>query len=173
MPEPFSAAGAEYLEQLLGAAIRAPAAGHDPASGRVVAKLIVALVAKGEDARLEPYLSCSPGRRAVFEVTCYDEDERPASWITDLGAGQAIRAAAKFATARPDGTITVVARDDSGAHRRVLVARGPVATYQFPETAAAEEVAPAEAEAAPGTGHAVGNAAPTRHPARERPSGRP
>jgi len=35
MPEPFATAGADYLEQLLRAAIHAPAAADDPASGRV------------------------------------------------------------------------------------------------------------------------------------------
>ncbi|MDQ2826131.1 MAG: hypothetical protein M3Y04_04085, partial [Actinomycetota bacterium] len=125
MSDPFAVAGTDYLEQLLRAAIRVPAAASDPAGGRVVASLMVALVAKGEDERIEPYLSCSPGRRSVYEVTCYDEAGRPASLVTGLAAGQAIRAAARFAAARTDRTVTVVARDDIGHERCVLVGQGP------------------------------------------------
>lgn len=132
MPEPFANAGADYLEQLLRAAMHVPAAAADPASGRVVARLMVALGAKREDERLEMYLSCSPGRRSVYEVTCYDEADRPASRVRDLPAGQAVRAATGLAAARPDHTVAVVARDDSGGERCVLMARGRVATYRFP-----------------------------------------
>lgn len=144
MSDPFAVAGADYLEQLLRAAIRAPAAAADPAGGRVVASLMVALVAKGEDERIEPYLSCSPGRRSVYEVTCYDG--RPASLVTGLAAGQAIRAAARFAAARTDCTVTVVACDDTGHERCVLVGRGPAATYQFPDAGAVDGPAPGPAE---------------------------
>jgi len=138
MPEPFASAGADYLEQLLRAAINVPAAAADPASGRVVARLMVTLGAKGEDERLEPYLSCSPGRRSVYEVTCYETADRPASRVTDLAAGRAIRAAARFASARPDRTVAIVARDDTGDERCVLVAKGGTATYQFPPVPAAD-----------------------------------
>ncbi len=138
MPEPLANAGVDYLEQLLRAAINVPAAAADPASGRVVARLMVALGAKGGDERLEPYLSCSPGRRSVYEVTCYETTDRPASRVTDLAAGRAIRAAARFASARPDRTVAIVARDDTGDERCVLVAKGGTATYQFPPLPAAD-----------------------------------
>ena len=143
MPEPFAIAGADYLEQLLRAAIDVPAAAGDPASGRVVARLMVALGARGEDERLEPYLSCSPGRRSVYEVTCYDEADRPTSRVTDRTAGQAIRAAARFAADRPDRRVEVVARDETGRERCVLVASRGTATYQFPEAGAVDGGAPA------------------------------
>ncbi|MCA1691327.1 MAG: hypothetical protein ABR540_21380 [Acidimicrobiales bacterium] len=146
MPEAFATAGADYLEQLLRAAIQLPAAAADPASGQVVARLMVALVARGEDERLERYLSCSPGRRSVYEVTCYDGSDRPASWVTDLAAGRAISAAARFAAARPDRTVTIVARDDTGHERCVLVAKGPTAIYQFPEMGAVDDGGPGQAE---------------------------
>lgn len=133
MAESFATAGGDYLEQLLRAAIDVPAAPADPAGGRVVARLMVTLGAMREDERLEPYLSCSPGRRSVYEVTCYDEPGRPATRVTDLMAGQAVRAATGFAAARPHSRIEVVARDDAGRERCVLVARGPQATYLFPE----------------------------------------
>lgn len=94
---------------------------------------MVALGVKREDERLEAYLSCSPGRHSVYDVTCYDEADRPASQVSDLGAGQAVRAAIGFSAARPECTIVVVARDDTGGERCVLLVRGPVATYQFPE----------------------------------------
>jgi len=133
MAEPFAVAGADYLEQMLRAAMHVPAAAADPSGGRVVAKLMVALATKREDERLEAYLSCSPGRRSVYDVTCYDEADHPASQVSDLRAGQAVRAAIGFSAARPECTIVVVARDDTGGERCVLVVRGPVATYQFPE----------------------------------------
>jgi len=135
MAEPFVAAGADYLEQLLRAAILAPTASTDPSSGRVVARLMVALGAKREDERLEPYLSCWPGRPSVYEVTSYDDAGRPASRVSDLAAGQAIRAAIGFAAARPDCSAVVDARDPSGYERCVLEARGPHATYHFADVA--------------------------------------
>ncbi len=135
MAEPFVAAGADYLEQLLRAAILAPTASADPSSGRVVARLLVALGAKGEDERLESYLSCWPGRPSVYEVTSYDRAHHRASRISDLTAGQAVRAATGFAAARPDHSVVVNARDYTGYERCVLVARGPVASYRFADVA--------------------------------------
>ena len=133
MPEPLADAGVDYLEELLRAAMHTPAAQTDPTSGRVVARLMVALAARREDARLEPYLSCSRGRRSVHEVTCHDDAGRPVSRVSELAAGQAVRAATGFAAARPDRTVAVVARDDAGRERQVLVVRGTTATYQFAE----------------------------------------
>jgi len=146
MAEPFAVAGADYLEDLLRAAIQAPAAAADPSSGRVVARLMVALGARREDERLGAYLSCRPGRPSVYEVTSYDEANRPASRISDLAAGPAIRAAVGFAAARPDCAVVVAARDVSGYERCVLVARGLIATYHFPEVA---EPSPPAQEAEP------------------------
>ncbi|MGI9022672.1 MAG: hypothetical protein ACR2HV_05480 [Acidimicrobiales bacterium] len=144
MPEFLAAAGGDYLEQLLRAAVGVPAAAADPAGGRVAARLVIALGAKGEDDRLETHLACTPGRASFYEVTCYDRANRPASRVSDLGAGQAIRAAVALARARSESTVRVVARDDLGGERCVLVARGWDASYQFPTVGAAAPTRPAQ-----------------------------
>ncbi len=133
MPEPFAVAGADYVEQLLRVALHTPVAATDPSAGQVVGRLMVALGSKGEDERLAPYLSGRSGRHSRFDVTCYDNADRPAARVTDLGAGQATRALVGFSAAHPNCAVVVSERDDSGDERCVLVARGPVATYQFPD----------------------------------------
>lgn len=148
MPEPFAVAGADYLEQLLRVALHTPVAATDPSAGQVVARLMVALGAKGEDERLAPYLSGWSGRHSRFDVTRYDDADRPAARVTDLGAGQATRALVGFSAAHPNCAVVVSARDDSGDERCVLVARGAVATYQFPD-GSVPSLPPQEAVARP------------------------
>ncbi len=120
MPEPFAVAGADYLEQLL----RPPQRPLNPSAGQVVARLMVALGAKGEGERLAPYLSGWSSPHSRFDVTRYDDADRPAASVTDLGAGQATRALVGFSAAHPNCAVVVNARDDSGDERCVLVGRG-------------------------------------------------
>ena len=134
MPESFADAGPDYLEQLLDTAIRAPAAAGDPASGRIAAGLLVALAAKGEDGRVEPYLSWGPGRGTTYEVRCFDQAERPAGSDRYATGGEAIRATGTCA-ARPGHTARVVAIADDGEERWMRAVRETAAIYRVPEPA--------------------------------------
>jgi len=127
--EPFAEAGAEYIEQLLRAALQAPAAAGDPASGRIVARLMLLLLARGEGDRLERYLACRPGRASVFDVSVDGIDGPLAVGTRDLSASDAVRSAARLASEH--GRSHVVARE-GGEQRTVLTIEGTTISYLFP-----------------------------------------
>jgi len=130
--ESFDNAGVAYLEQLLRAALLGEVAHNEPEAGRIVASLMMALVSQGAGDRVEHYLSLTPYCASLYEVTCFDPDDRPVSRIENLDAGQAIRIVAALAISRPDDTAAVIARDNSGHQRCVLVANGSGISFQFP-----------------------------------------
>ena len=132
MPESFADAGRDYLAQLLDAAVRAPAAASEPASGRIAADLLVALASKGEDDRVEPYLSWGPGRQTVYEVRCYDEAEQLVGRQRYAGAGEAIRATGGCC-ARAGYTARVVAIADDDEERWMMAVRESAAIYRIPD----------------------------------------
>ncbi len=133
--DPFAAAGADYLEQVLQAAMQAPAAAGNPASGGIVARLMVALVSTGEDARLDPYLAFEPGSPSVCEVRWSDGlDMAPAARV-NLRAAEALRTAAGVG-ASDQCTAQVYASDGAGRERCVFLTRGSTATYFFPDSRA-------------------------------------
>ena len=131
MADPYADVGPDYLEQLLDAAIRAPAAATDPAGGRITAGLLVALAALQEDERVESYLSWGPGRPTVYEVRCYDQAEAVVGQSRHARAGEAIRATGVCA-ARPGHTARVVAIADDGEERWMMAVREAAAIYRVP-----------------------------------------
>ncbi|MDQ6949781.1 MAG: hypothetical protein M3256_26920 [Actinomycetota bacterium] len=135
MSDPFAAAGADYLEQVLQAAMQAPAAAGNPASGEIVARLMVALVSTGEDARLDPYLAFEPGRSSVCEVRWSDGPDKPPAAKVNLRAAEALRIAAGVG-ASDQCTAQVYASDGAGRERCVFLTRGSMATYLFPDSGA-------------------------------------
>jgi len=140
--ELFDNAGVAYLEQLLRAALLGEVAHNEPEAGRIVAALMMALVSQGADDRVEHYLSLAPDCPSLYEVTCFDPDNRPVSRIENLDAGQAIRLVATLAIYRPDDTVVVIARDNSGHQRCVLLAHGFEISFQFPERGVSDAHSP-------------------------------
>jgi hypothetical protein len=131
MSELFDDIGADYLEQLLQAAIHGKVAQRDPAGGQIVGSIMLALVSQGAGDRVDRYLRRTRDRPSVYELTCFNHEYRPVSRVDDLVAADAVCLAAKMAAARPTAVVALVTRDDTGREHCVLLAKGSILTFQF------------------------------------------
>jgi len=128
-----------YLGHLLCSALTAPGAAASPIAGRVIAVLMTALAAQGDEDVVAPYLSPDLSDRATFTVRSYRFDRaEPLTVSHHRGAAEALAAVSLIAAsvAGTDQHVEVWSHGGDEVARRALSRSASAElTFLFPEAA--------------------------------------